>query len=288
MTLRFDLPYMTGAHPLFVAGSLLAAGSAHAGTSSPFDPVPLLITVFLYFLCLLGCLVMSIVSRRTGLWLTLLIAGIGIPVAVFYAGGAVMAHKHAQRNEEIRQGEMKNTLAFAAYCKARKRTVRAQVIISPGSALLIQIEKDFPVGRPRFNASPLHGYMTRERQAGANQKWCERSNLSYLVGRYDEELVQFEMCSIDMRSPFIGEMPRYALILGESVDKKPAPWHGDQNWMATSSVSLIDRKSGAVLATDTMYFLRNDEHSTACPNGNEQLASLITDVFPKQSGRRTE
>jgi hypothetical protein len=223
---------------------------------------------------------MSIVSNRPGLWIGLLVGGIGVPIAVFYVGGAVMTNRQAQRNEEIQLGEMKNTFAFAAYCKARQRSVRAQVSIPPGSALLIQIENDFLVGVVPFNASPLRSYMIRERQARSNQTWCERSNLSYLVGRYDHELVQFEMCSIDKGSPFIGEIPRYALILGESVEKKRAPWLGDQIWMAKSSVSLIDRKRGEVLATDTIYFLRNHDHSTACPDGNEQLASLITDGFP--------
>jgi len=273
---------MMRARPVWMASSLLAAGSCHAGTSSPIDLGPLLAVAALYFLGLIVCLIMSVVSKRTGFWLSMVAAGIGLPVAVFFVGGAITSHSQARRNEEIRQGTMKNLVAFQAYCTERQRSVSARVPVEPGTALLVQVENGFPLGSVPFNASPLRGYMMREPSGIRGRKWCERSGIGSLVGRYDRELRQFDMCSDENGTPFTGGLPRYALILGDTMDATPAPWLGKQIWMYKSRIRLIDRNSGATLAKDTMYFLRYDEHGPGCPDGNEQIASLIAEVFPKQ------
>ncbi|WP_323140723.1 hypothetical protein [Massilia phyllosphaerae] len=260
----------------------MASGRCYAGTSSPFDIGPLLAILVLYLLGLIVCIIMILVAKRNGFWLNMLCVGIGLPIVLFYIASGVKSYSVFHQKEEISEGTRKNLVAFNAYCRDRQRSVSARVAVDPGTALVIFVDDGFPLRNKPFDALPLRDYMRGEPSNIRGGKWCERSGIGSLVGRHDRTLRQFEMCSEEQGTLFTGELPRYVLILGAAMDATPAPWRGEQISMYKSPIRLVDRHSGTTLAKDTMYLLRYEDHAPGCPDGNEQIASLIAEVFPKQ------
>lgn len=181
-------------------------------------------------------------------------------------------------------GEAKNIEAFSVYCKDRNRMVNSSVAAGADSSLLIRHEKGFAGVRWQFNAFPVLEYMMKHREI------CEKTGLGHLEGIYDGQYVpekgyerevrSYSMCRAEKWRTLTESQSRYELVLGESSERKTAPWGG--SWMSKSSVRLIDTNTGATMAQDTMYFLRYDSGDGGCPNGLEQIASLVAEVFPNR------
>ena len=274
--------FMMRTRLVWMAGGLLASGRCYAGTSSPFDIGPLLAILVLYLLGLIVCIIMILVAKRKGIWLKMLCVAIGLPIALFYIASGFKSYSVSHEKEEISEGTRKNLVAFNAYCRDRQRSVSARVAVDPGTALVMYVDDGFPLRDKPFDAWPLRQYMRREPGRTRGGPWCERSGIGSLVGRSNRALRQYEMCSEKESTLFTGELARYLLILCAAMDATPAPWRGEQISMYKSPIRLVDQHSGATLAKDTMYILRYEDHAPGCPDGNEQIASLIAEVFPRQ------
>jgi len=166
--------------------------------------------------------------------------------------------------------------------------VNARVTAGADSSLLIRQEKGFTGVGWQFNAFPVHEYMVKNREI------CDKTGLGHLEGiyngqyvpekkGYEREVRLYAICRDEKWRTLTDSQSRYELVLGESSEKKTVPWGSEGGrWMSKSSVRLIDTKTGATLAQDTMYFLRYESGDGGCPNGLDQIASLVAEVFPKR------
>jgi hypothetical protein len=267
---------------------MLAAGSCHAAAPLYFDLAGLILYGALYLLGLLVLLVAIFVSKKKAVWTLILVAYVVGPFAYDHVSTYAQRARDVRFFEEASLGEIKNVEAFAAYCKDRQRVVNRRVSPGADASLVFRHERAFTGSSRAFNADPIHAYMLR------NQAICQKTGLGYLEGIYDGQYVAekrgyerevrlYRMCRAEKWSTVAQSQSRYELVLGESSEKKPTPWGSEAGrWMSKSSVRVIDKQTGAILAEDTMYFLRYDTGKGGCPNGVEQLASLIADVFPKE------
>jgi hypothetical protein len=270
---------------------MLAAGPVHAAARVYFDIVGLIVVVGLYALglLLLPLVLMAAKSRKARSW----IVGVyvGLPVAWFVLALVTSSVGNALDREEIRAGREKNAQAFADYCQDRKRTVKARVITEDPITLMVRIEQGFTGTHTSFNAGIIHDHLEK------NDAACDKTGVNYLEGIYHRRnlpeqkrselgLHRFKLCSTE-QPVVLGEssasrsQARYELVLGESVETKRVPWGSETGRsMSRSSARLLDTRTGATLAEDTMYFLRDDGGAEGCPAGMDQLSSLIVDVFP--------
>ena len=267
---------------------MLAAGNCHAAAPVYFDLGGLILYGALYLLGLLILLAAIAFSKKRAVWSLLVLAYVTVPVAYVFLSASAQRTRNDRILEEARVGEAKNVEAFATYCKDRDRIVNTRVAPTADTSLLIRQEKGFTGVAWQFNAFPIHEYMMKNREI------CEKTGLGHLEGIYDGQFVPekrgyerevrlYGMCRAEKWRTSTEAESRYELVLGESSERKTVPWGDDGGrWMSKSSVRLIDTKTGATLAKDTMYFLRYESGDGGCPNGLEQLASLIAEVFPKR------
>jgi hypothetical protein len=267
---------------------MLAAGSCHAAAPVYFDLAGLIAYGGLYLLGFLTLIVLVSRSDRSTLWSLILLAYVATPVVFFWVSTSRQQARNEAIADETKLGEISNVEAFSAYCKNRKRVVNQRVPTGVNASLLLRQESKFTGLRAELNGSPLHHYMVKNRMA------CEKTGLRYLEaiynGRYleekkgyEREVHRYSMCGAEEWSPKPQPESRYELVLGESSERKSVPWGGAAGrWMSSSSLRVVDKETGATLAEDTMYFLRYETGKGGCPDGLEQLASLIADVFPKE------
>lgn len=269
-----------------LAAGTLAAGHCHAAAPVYFDIGPLLAAAGLYLLGLLALPVIFLFSKRKRLWAMVLLAYIVAPIAFVVGADAVFKAENARAAERRRLGERRDVQAFAAYCKGRQRIVHARAPVTRDAALQVRVVPGVGVQNHAFGASTLRDYMVRD------GRLCPRSGPAYLEqvanGRYiageqrfEQEIRAYAMCSSAPAVVRAQSAARYELVIGESVERQPAPWGGAVgNRMSRVSVRLVDTRDGATLAQDTMYFRSHESGEGGCPEAQAQLASLIADVFP--------
>lgn len=253
--------------------------------------------VILYFT---GMMVLSAAlanSKSLGKSVFLTAAVVTYTVAPFAYYGYDRAESRAatkKRNEEVANGRALNIRAFSDFCKDRKRTIFKRPKDEDEVVLSIRIEPDFKGQRTDFNAGQIGQYMqTRGRFAWKQPDICASSMLRYLEGEYRRKYVaelkgylpeyrRYALCEKRGWDVQNNISSQYELVLGEFSTTASAPWLQEQTWLAHSSARIRDRRSGEVLAEDTMYFLRYDSGVGNCPYGLDQLSELITDVFSER------
>lgn len=186
---------------------------------------------------------------------------------------------------EINDGEQKNLDAFGTYCKARQKTIHSKVKPPGDISLAVRIDKNFTGIKWQFNAYPISRHMQRNPDA------CEKTGVKTLEEiydgayseekkKYEREIRRYSMCTSEKWTVTAESQSRYELVLGETSRTDPVPWGGsDGRRMSASSVRIIDRSTGEVLAEDTMYFLNYGNGEAGCPSGLPQLSALVTEVF---------
>ena len=283
--MRFLPPNTTTAQLTVAAVCMLAAESCHAAAPVYFDIGGLILFAALYILGLLALLAAVVFSKKRLTWLLCLVVYVAAPVVWFFIAGSLAKSRNAAVHEDVQQGEAKNRDAFASYCKDRRRVVHTRVEPALDDSLLIRVEPGFTGTHWQFNAFPVNEYLAK------NPKICETTGLTRLEGiyegrhvpekrGYEQEVRLYKMCSAEKWRTATEPVSRYELVLGESAEKKPVPWGSEGGrWMSRSSIRVVDRQTGAILAEDWMYFLRYETGQGVCPDGMAQLASLLTDVF---------
>lgn len=210
------------------------------------------------------------------------------PVAYIFVDVKINSMRNARIKEEVKVGEQRNLEAFGNYCKGRTRIVHSRAPQQDGVSLSVRIEKNFTGVQWEFNAYPLFEYLGNKRDL------CARTGVTVLEGVYDgayskerngyeKEVRRYAMCTKDKWTVTPEIQSRYELVLGRTGHKDPVPWGGEGGrWMSNSSIQIVDRLTGNVLAEDTMYFLRYDTGKGGCPAGMEQLSDLLAEVFGRQ------
>jgi len=272
--------------------ALFIPQNAEAEAPLYFDLAGLIIYGALY---LIGLVVFPFVigfskdksAKRLWSWIFAIYA-IG-PITYIIVGMKLSEMRNARILEEVRVGEQKNREAFADYCKGRKQIVYSKASLQDGGAsLLVRMEKGFTGVNWKFNAYPIFEYLAK------NPDLCARAGIKTLEGFYDgayskekngyeKEVRRYVMCSNEKWAVVPEALSRFELVLGQTGRKDSVPWGGEAGrWMSTSSVQIVDRLTGKVMAEDTMYFLRYDSGEGGCPEGMSQLSGLLTAVFGHQ------
>ncbi|MES2279774.1 MAG: hypothetical protein V4573_04075 [Pseudomonadota bacterium] len=205
---------------------------------------------------------------------------------LLYAGISIRSNsmQNQQVLKEVEDVQKKNLDAFTEYCKAREKIVHAKVKPVDDVSLAVRIDRNFTGANSQFNAHALFEYM------GRNPDACKKIGLKSLEGGYrlysaekkgyEPEVRRYLACTREKWTVIDKSESRYELVLGETSKKEPVLWRekGGRG-MATSSVRILDRSTGVVLAEDTMYFLGHDTGEAGCPSGLPQLSELISGVF---------
>lgn len=272
---------------------LLEANSCWAGTSAPFDVGALVLWAGAY---LVGLVLLLVGSTQSKNFLIALAIYIGVPVAWLTVDVAVKNRRNAQILSETETGERTNQQAFSQYCKARQRRLVSTVSIPASAAqseatVSVRIDKAFTGLREHFNAGQIAIALQRKPAS------CHQTGLKFIEGQYDgtfipnqgyaKEFRRYDACDKSKSQVIEGVNARYELVLGETGTKQPTPWGGDGGrWMSRTSVRIINRESGSLLAEDTMYFLRYETGIAGCPDGGEQISELISSVFANPPERQ--
>lgn len=277
----------------------LTASRCWAGTSAPFDLGGLVVGVVVYLLGLLMLLGLTLKFRN--LWSVLLVVGyLGVAALGVIGAQGQVDEERARSDQRLREsaaGEQANQDAFARFCEGGQRRLLATTAVAPGApeadaSLSVRIEPAFTGQIPEFNAGQIAIALQRERGR------CGPTGLRFIEGAYHfadaaqkgtgKTYRRFAACQPDQSGGGEGVealQARYELVLGETASKAPVPWGADRgNWMSRSSVRMLDRETGKVLAEDTLHFLRYESGGAGCPEGTRQLAELIRDVFVPAAG----
>lgn len=277
----------------FVSSAVLwlASPACWAGTTPPFDIGGLILYGALYlfglvvFPFVIGC---SKEKKAKRFWSWLLAVYVVGPATYIFAEIKSKEMRNARIADEVKAGQQKNLEAFGNYCKERKRIVHSKGPQEGGVSLLVRIEKDFTGVRWQFNAYPLFEYF------GKHPNVCGQTGVKVLEGLYDgayskerngyeKEVRRYAMCTNERWAVIPEVQSRFELVLGQTGSKDSVPWGGaGSRWMSKSSVQIVDRLTGKILAEDTMYFLRYDTGEGGCPEGISQLSDLLAEVFGRQ------
>jgi hypothetical protein len=130
-----------------------------------------------------------------------------------------------------------------------------------------------------------------------------KGTFSKYIGKeegYENELRSYFICkhTAKVYDPLEEVIPdvdsRFELVLGQTGSKDSVPfsslyaprgngfWWPYDSWMSNSSIQIVDRLTGEILAEDTMYFLEGKTGVGGCLDGMEQLSNLLIEVFDRQ------
>jgi hypothetical protein len=271
--------------------ALLTSPNSQAAAPVYFDLGGLIVYGALY---LLGLIVFPFVigfSKEKGskrFWAWVFAVYIIGPVTYIFVEVKSNSMRNERIMEETKVGEQRNLEAFGNYCKGRQRIVHSRAPQADGASLVIRIEKGFTGVAWQFNAFPLFEYLGRKRDT------CARTGVNVLEGVYDgayskekngyeNEIRRYALCTDEKWAVVPDVQSRFELVLGKTGSKDSVPWGGEGGrWMSNSSVQIVDRLTGNILAEDTIYFLRYDTGEGGCPSGMDQLSSLLAEVFGHQ------
>lgn len=236
---------------------------------------------------IVGVLVLSIVW-----WITkkavcgwVLLVFFAAPFVLFALAQPYAEYSRARHVAEVASDRAQNLQAFAGFCQERKRVVTWQVAQAQSASLLVRIDDRFSRHDSDFSAAALQAYMAKHPAS------CEKTSLGRLEGvfrgdytpgeGYAREVRTFQMCGPDEPRISAQTGSRFELVIGEQVETRNTPVTGWSDTMSRASVRLMDAKTGQTLAQDTIHVLWHGDGTRVCPDGAQQIATLIADVFPK-------
>lgn len=262
------------ARAFVTAASMLAAGKCQAmGGDGIAESFVIVIGSYV-----LGVLVLSVIW-----WITkkaacgwLLLAFVVAPFLLLVAAGPIGKWSDARRAEDVARSRARNLQAFSAFCKDRKRVIEWRVAQAQSASLMVRSADQFSRNSSDFSASVIHGYLIQR------PGLCEKTSLGYLE-EFGREVSTYRMCVRDEPRMSAESGSRFELVLGEKVETSLTPVGRlkDADTMTKVSVRLMDTQTGTTLARDTIHILQYGEGKAVCPDGVEQIATLIADVFPK-------
>ncbi|GLR12086.1 hypothetical protein GCM10007907_08760 [Chitinimonas prasina] len=191
-----------------------------------------------------------------------------------------MSREREQKESEA--GKQKNLEAFGRYCKGGKQVIYDRVPAKEELSIFVRIEKKFMGDEIEWGAHSYDEYFN------AMSDLCKKTGIVYMEGMYssynkakkgfDIEFRRHPICARAGEEWVVGSeiQSRYELVLGQTGRKDPAPWRGS---LASSSIQIMDRQTGRVLAEDDMYFLSGHPSGADCPWGGGQLSELLVKVF---------
>lgn len=258
---------------LLAAVAISLPMSVQAAAPIYFDIGGLLLFGALYVLGLIIFLIVMSSAKQKLVSQLFAVYVIG-PVLLLGVGVLTNSVQNKQTSRAIEDGEQKNLNAFKAYCKPRKQTIHAKVTPGNDVSLAVRIDKNFTGINWEFNANPIIEHMH------SDLDMCKKSGVKILEGAYDGEVRRYLVCTKENWTVVSEFQSRFELRLGEASRTDTVPWGGKQGrWMSASSIRIVDRSTGAVLAEDTMYILSNKTGVGGCPSGLAQLSELMTGVF---------
>lgn len=268
---------------VIAAASMLVAGNCHAMGGEGFAQ-GVLIIVGSYILGV-ATLLLLWGSTKLAIWKWSLLTLVAAPFVLYAAAepiGKWSEYRHAKAEARAKANNLQE---FAAFCKDRKRVVDWQVAQAQAASLLIRRDERFPRNSDDFSAASIHQYMVKR------PGWCEKTGLGHLEGvflgaytrgeGFAREVRTFGMCDLGGPRISVETAARFELVLGEKVETSETSGPSWSDTMSKVSVRLTDTRTGTLMAQSSIYILRYGEGTTVCPDGMEQLATLIADVFPK-------
>ena len=289
-------------HALFFIFLIGIVYECHAGTTFPIDLGEAFRVLMAYFVGLIILLIFLAVQGSKKLAMVF-IAYISSPLIAYHGIISYSRYNETRMLREEEEGEAKNKEAFSEYCKSRQRNIYSKVIGDKTdtdsnldeTAISVRIDENFNGRLYDFTADKIASFMQMRNFE------CSRSTVRYLEGRfrgkymkdneeYEIEYQRYGVCNKSEKSVVDEITARYELVLGTSGSAERVPWEQPgiekfpelRQWMTTSSVHIVDRFNGSILADDSMYFLNKKTGSGSCPSGDTQLAELIYEVFSSQ------
>jgi hypothetical protein len=254
-----------------------------------FDLRGLIVSSGFYLLGLVGIAIAIGVSRDRAVKAFLswsLVLYVVSPIAYYYVTVSQIRSSNTRLEDELKLGKEKNIEAFANFCKVQKPpSVYSRAPQGDGAAIfVVPIYRNVGDRRSRLDAYTLSDFLTR-------RKSCASYGVRQLEGIYDgqyskekrgyeREYRRYAVCTQDKKTVHADTASRYELVSGNTVSE-PVPWGSNSgNSMAKSSIRIIDKSNGSVLAEDTLYFLDQDNSGEAgCPIPIYSVARLIQEVF---------
>lgn len=233
--------------------------------------------LILYFAGLLVLIIVAVVSSRKfpGVMSKFLFFYITIPLLVLVWSSTTERPKKAQEqaeNEKWNAGLGENIRAFSMYCQSRKQVIHKPAKISKDLTIAVRIDPGFKGYSVEYNAHAIAAVLRSLPDS------CSR--LNYVEGMYGEEYRLYIVCGGDSYAKNVVTSASHDLVFGGSSDSAPAPFRPDRHAMSSSSVTIVERKSGTVLAEDRLYFLHGMAGGDdVCPKGKTQVVDIISKVF---------
>jgi hypothetical protein len=214
------------------------------------------------------------------------------PIVWITIGGALNDIRNKRFEEERRARGQRNIEVFSEYCKGRKQVIHGKAFSENGVSLVVRIEKGFTGYTVDFTVNQLFYYL------GKRPELCARTGVKVLEGVFDrysvekkrreKEVVRYSLCTSEKMTVVPEVQSKYELVLGQTGSKKTIYWGAGSPYpngksigqMSNSSIQIVDRSTGEVLAEDAMYFLRDEGTGVGgCPEGMDQLSDLLVKVF---------
>ena len=249
----------------------------------PVDIGGIIIYGALYLVGLVGLAITAMVCR-TKTTVFLFLGYISVPL-VFIGMAEFERKKHDQ---QVAEDEARNLEAYANFCNERRNRpplVHAKAAIASNAALTVRLEKNhIDQGVMRFP-----GYSIAKLMWGRHDLE-NRSGVRYIEDVLTRSVSAESSCEPTLcysvesmaKSHVPAQRSSYELILGEVGNSTSAPELGRRQQLSKYSARIVNKRTGATLAEDTLYFLSGDTGLKVCPYAPEQLATLIVNVFGLQ------
>ncbi len=275
-----------GISRVVVAATLTTLGEASwAGTSDPIGVGGLVGPVLPYLIALVVLAAMGFRSRWA---LIAAFALLVLPPAwvwrrIEMSGEQERAQRDA-RNRRVIDEQVAADRAYSQFCKSRQLQVLSTVppgeLPSSGArTLLVSADPAFVQKLSRFRADTLIRLLQSDVQR------CRRLGLAFIEGRQSVQPPSFfrsSACEALVYTQIQEPAARYELVVGETSPPAKSPGVAFDS-LSSASVRITDRRSGQIMASDTLYFLDFQSGRADCPKAEEQVIDLIERVFSPQS-----
>jgi hypothetical protein len=273
-----------------VGACALACSSSTAQAAAPvlFDIQGLLLTLLVWYGVAIA-LGFGVARVKAGMMKSLAALGLFTyvlaPPVAFVVSEKVKRESNEKNEQRFQEALKDDALALADYCKARVQRVNKVVSDGTDDVVAIRIDKGFTGPPPHFGGWSVAEALRKDPLS------CTRLRVKFIEeafppdsiasGGQPSEYRRYSICEKSGFQAIASVGARYELVLGATSERKPYPnTKLSDTWMSFSSVQIVDRKSGTVLAEDALYFDRYEPSGVAsCPSGLPVIKELLEKVF---------
>lgn len=225
-------------------------------------------------------------SRKRGLsiWGIAVGAYVLAPIVISKIKMDEYERTNAANNAAIAEEEQRLGIAFKEFCRGSEIKVRRMVNIGSPVSIEIQFGKNF-IGNPyALEPARVSGSFSNPKNCPSSVSFWEGSTINQKTassGNGTPTLYRrYANCAVDLQGQDSPENAApYVLIIGDSGRR--LPWQGRSRTFefSDSSIRLIERATGDVLAEDTIYFLDEIGDRLGCVRPQAQIKAMTDSVL---------